>query len=454
VSARASGNPVDIRSVVVGRDASSDTLFSTASPNPVPSGETRDYWHQDVSKADPGTFDAVRLWCDVRLGDGKKLRHYVTHGVYVTQPVTYTLTFPQGRTLRSGAVPIEVEVTKHVNRSYVVTAEWYSPAGLKPREGRAFELAMTDKTTTGRVKLSIPVPTPCRPGGFPFLVKITGNGEDWGNVSGSLFKHYQWIFVGPFPAKENAMNVVYPPERAVNLRERYPGVIRSISWAALPARAYMEDGEVDLTSLLPRQSVGYLHTVIETPVEKPTTVWLSSGLPAVVFINGREVIRNETPNPGAPKRAVATLSRGMNNILIKLADGASQKLFFQLGDEDDLTSDEFNNNLWELVDGFAEFYERSQDQYGDTETPRIITLTYRDTAANSVSVIGSFNGWSPANATMRQSKPGQWEISLHLPPGRYAYRFLVNNNTQVIDPLASLKEPDGYGGLNSVLYVR
>jgi hypothetical protein len=454
VSVRADGRPVDIRSIVMGYDESSETLFSTPSSDPLQNGQSRDYWHQRVSAANPGTIDPMRFWSEVQLFDGKKFRYHVTHGVYVTHPVTYSVSFPEGRTLRTGAVPVDIEITKHVDRSYRVTAEWYSPAGLKPIEGTAFALAMTDKTKTGNVRLRVPVPTPCRPGGFPFLVKIYGNDEDWGSVSGNLFKHYQWIFVGPFPKKDNAMSTAYPPERGINLRERYPGVVHAISWGALPARAYNENGEIDLTSLLPRESVGYLHTVIETSIEKQTTVWLSSGMPAIVFINGREVIRNDRPSLGAPQRAVAKLNRGMNNILIKLADGDAQRLFFQLGDADDLTSDEFNNNLWDLVDGFAEFYEKSQDQYGDTGTSRIVTFTYRDGNANSVSVIGSFNGWSPANATMRQGKPGQWEISLHLPPGRYAYRFLINNNTQIVDPVASLKEPDGYGGQNSVLYVR
>ncbi len=454
LTARATNGPVDVRSIAIGSDGSTDTLLSTSSPNLLQPGEARDYWHQQVSRANPGSLEPVAFSADVRLADGKRLRYYFSHGLYVTQPVTYSIVFPQGRTMTSGSVPVEIEITKHVDRSYVLDTEWYSPAGLKPREGRVFELTMLDKATMGIVRMNIPVPTSCRPGGFPFVVKIFGNGEDWGKVSGSLFKHYQWVFVGPFPTKENAMNVVYPPERSINLRERYPGVVSPISWAALPTRAYKDDGQVDLTSLLPRESVGYLHTVIETSLEKQTTVWLSSGLPAVVFINGREVIRIETPSPGVARSAVATLSRGMNNILIKLASGDTKRVFFQLGDEDDLTTDEFNNNLWELVDGFAEFYEQSQNQYGETETARIVTLTYRDTGANSVSVIGSFNGWSPANSNMRQSTPGQWEISLHLPPGRYAYRFLVNNNTQVVDPIAAMKEPDGYGGMNSVLYVR
>ena len=157
---------------------------------------------------------------------------------------------------------------------------------------------------------------------------------------------------------------------------------------------------------------------------------------------------------GPYKRASVVLQQGVNNVLIKVAARDSKNIFFQLGGPDDLAADEFNNDLWELVDGYAEFIARSRNEFDPTATSRLVTLSYTSAAANSVAVIGSFNGWSPVDTSMRRSQNGQWEISLHLPPGRYAYRFLINNDEQVLDPLCSIKEPDGYGGMNSVLFVR
>jgi 1,4-alpha-glucan branching enzyme len=83
----------------------------------------------------------------------------------------------------------------------------------------------------------------------------------------------------------------------------------------------------------------------------------------------------------------------------------------------------------------------------------VLTLRYTDPNANSVSVIGTFNGWTPENATMRRTGKGSWEITLSLLPGKYAYRFLVNNRKQILDPSCPYEEPDGYGGKNSVIYV-
>jgi hypothetical protein len=455
VAVRVMNRPVDITSIVLFREQRMDTLLVSKEPVRLNPGDpAREYWHQYVPTGSQGMLETMRFSAELRLARGSRLRYHFGRGVYVTNPITYSVTFPQGRILKGGNVAVEIEVTKHVDKAYVVNAEWYSPAGLNPREGRSLELRMADDTPTGLFQMNVPVPTPCRPGAFPFLVKIFGNGDDWGTLSASLFKHYQWVFVGPFPSKSDALNASYPPEQAVNLRESYSGVIRPISWSALPNRAYKETGEIDLTSLLPHESVGYLHTVIETASEKRTTVTIASWSPALVFINGQVVLRAEGPMLGSPQHAAVTLAAGMNNILIKLLSGDARTLFFQLGDEDDLTSDEFNNNLWELVDGFQEFYEKSQNQHHETDVQRVVTLTYRNTDANSVSVIGSFNGWSPVNANMREAESGRWEISLHLPPGRYAYRFLVNNSTQVLDPNASLEEPDGYGGMNSVLFVR
>jgi hypothetical protein len=54
---------------------------------------------------------------------------------------------------------------------------------------------------------------------------------------------------------------------------------------------------------------------------------------------------------------------------------------------------------------------------------------------------------------MRRAPGGTWEITLSLRPGKYAYRFLVNNRRQVLDPNCPIEEPDGYGGKNSVIYV-
>ncbi|MEE9271644.1 MAG: isoamylase early set domain-containing protein, partial [Candidatus Krumholzibacteria bacterium] len=262
----------------------------------------------------------------------------------------------------------------------------------------------------------------------------------------------QWLFLGPLPAKDDALETSYPPEHNVNLRESFRGPKGPVSWAAIPYTAYSETGEIDLSSLVPDGSMNFLYTVVASPTSKQTVITFAADDPAAIFVNGNELARFPEPESDL-RRIPIDLRQGMNNILIKfLASNGSKRLFFQLGEEEDLTSDEFNNNLWELVDGYQEFHDRARTS--DGESQEIVTLTYTDASANSVAVIGSFNGWSPVNSTMRRNGGGSWEISLHLTPGRYTYLFLVNNEQQVLDPDSAYDEPDGYGGKNSVLFVR
>jgi len=71
--------------------------------------------------------------------------------------------------------------------------------------------------------------------------------------------------------------------------------------------------------------------------------------------------------------------------------------------------------------------------------------------ANSVSVVGNFNGWE-ATPLADENGDGVWTASILLPDGRYEYAFVVDGCWWGQDPLA-----DGYvhsfGEYNSVRYV-
>jgi hypothetical protein len=72
--------------------------------------------------------------------------------------------------------------------------------------------------------------------------------------------------------------------------------------------------------------------------------------------------------------------------------------------------------------------------------------------AQSVAVIGEFNGWGaqPAAVLKRQAN-GQWQATVPLPPGQYQYAFLVNGQKVVADPQAMAYVQDDYGHRNAVL---
>jgi chromosome partitioning protein len=73
--------------------------------------------------------------------------------------------------------------------------------------------------------------------------------------------------------------------------------------------------------------------------------------------------------------------------------------------------------------------------------------------ASSVKIVGNFNNWIPADASiMERKEDGTWTKNFFLAPGTYQYRFVVdgrwvedNNNSKFVD--------NSYGGKNSVIEI-
>ncbi|HYY99666.1 MAG TPA: hypothetical protein VE642_13785, partial [Pyrinomonadaceae bacterium] len=67
---------------------------------------------------------------------------------------------------------------------------------------------------------------------------------------------------------------------------------------------------------------------------------------------------------------------------------------------------------------------------------------------------GDFNGWSPSQTRLVKGADGVWLASVAgLLPGRYRYKLVVDGARWTDDPANGLKEPDEFGGFNSVLNV-
>ena len=83
-----------------------------------------------------------------------------------------------------------------------------------------------------------------------------------------------------------------------------------------------------------------------------------------------------------------------------------------------------------------------------------ILFSFHDDAAREVELAGDFNGWNPSGARLVKSSDGVWRASVAgLLPGRYRYKLVVDGARWVDDPANGLKEPDEFGGFNSVLNV-
>lgn len=84
-----------------------------------------------------------------------------------------------------------------------------------------------------------------------------------------------------------------------------------------------------------------------------------------------------------------------------------------------------------------------------------VHLSLEAPEAESVAVVGDWNGWDPEKNRMSDSNnDGIWELRLKLEKGgEYQYQFLINGKKWIPDPSAPLKVKDGFGGTNSVLNI-
>lgn len=72
--------------------------------------------------------------------------------------------------------------------------------------------------------------------------------------------------------------------------------------------------------------------------------------------------------------------------------------------------------------------------------------------AKSVSMSGSFNNWDKTGSKLKKTKDG-WTVSIMLPPGKHYYKFIIDGNQWMTDPLNELQERDTDGNVNSVLLI-
>lgn len=91
----------------------------------------------------------------------------------------------------------------------------------------------------------------------------------------------------------------------------------------------------------------------------------------------------------------------------------------------------------------------------DYEPRPVVAFAVRPQAPlpHQVYAAGSFNGWNAtADPLHGPDEEGYYRLERPLAPGRYLYKFVINGNWQP-DPENPNREPDGFGGHNSVIEV-
>ena len=76
------------------------------------------------------------------------------------------------------------------------------------------------------------------------------------------------------------------------------------------------------------------------------------------------------------------------------------------------------------------------------------------TTVRQVSVVGNFNGWDPLADPLSPQEDGSFFGKVHLIPGTYEYKFVLNNEHWIADPGSGEYISDGYWGQNSMIHVK
>jgi hypothetical protein len=63
-----------------------------------------------------------------------------------------------------------------------------------------------------------------------------------------------------------------------------------------------------------------------------------------------------------------------------------------------------------------------------------VTFFFQTLPDRAVSVAGDFNNWDPFWHRMQETKPGQYRLTVRMPPGQHFYYYIVNGQ-RVLDPI-------------------
>ena len=58
---------------------------------------------------------------------------------------------------------------------------------------------------------------------------------------------------------------------------------------------------------------------------------------------------------------------------------------------------------------------------------KTVEFTFNAPDAKGVFLAGEFNHWDTRSLPMKKDKKGVWKMKIKLPPGRYEYKFFVDN---------------------------
>jgi 1,4-alpha-glucan branching enzyme len=86
------------------------------------------------------------------------------------------------------------------------------------------------------------------------------------------------------------------------------------------------------------------------------------------------------------------------------------------------------------------------------ENEKKVEFSLSAPGAKEVFLTGEFNHWDIRSIPMKRGKDGSWKVQASLPPGRYEYKFIVDN--QWVEDLPGVElAANPFGTQNLILRV-
>jgi hypothetical protein len=88
----------------------------------------------------------------------------------------------------------------------------------------------------------------------------------------------------------------------------------------------------------------------------------------------------------------------------------------------------------------------------EIDTEGTVTFSFRTLPDRAVSVAGDFNHWDPFWHRLQETQPGEYRLTVRMPPGRHFYYYVVNGQ-RVLDPINQDTARDYEGFRVSTFYL-
>jgi hypothetical protein len=264
----------------------------------------------------------------------------------------------------------------------------------------------------------------------------------------------RWFFLGPLDLSSFKTGSILHYQD--NFHESYTSIEgRTIRWQEVPPGAIDESGAVLPQRLLGSPAgVSYLLYTVIMAEKRLTASWkCMTSSQTALWINSEQLLSPESAANDSYD-GVIELRKGFNSFLIAARRQTDHdRLLFGLSDNHGLPVDGITNTIDEILAQLSGRMPDSDETHVSPDQLREISLILDHPDARTASVVGSFNSWNPNDSPMKRNGNGSWTVTLVLSPGRYTYKFLIDGSVKLTDPSSDLVEPDGFGGLNSVLVV-